>query len=334
MSIKIVKPGLFSTIQDLGRFGYQDQGFSTAGALDPLHFQLGQALIHNEGPAIECAMIGPTIEFLEPNTFVITGAHFKATLNDQPVANQSVIMADKGDVLALNQAVEGVRAYIHFGNPIDVPCVAGSYSTHTRSGIGGFHGRVLKANDIIQMSDHEGYHKYAGLGSDVSLLPEDTSRFHIIEGPQFDAFSDEAKATIVNNDFTVSDQADRMGYRLQGVNLAPKNSSDIISEPVALGSIQVPNDGNPIVLLNDKQTVGGYTKIATVCKADLPFLAQKKPGDTINFEWISTEEATKRYNEKIQAFKQQLDQIDSAPLFTLSQLRTTSQRLQKLLRGE
>ncbi|WP_436854021.1 biotin-dependent carboxyltransferase family protein [Staphylococcus caeli] len=332
MSIKILNPGLFSTIQDEGRIGYQAQGFSTAGALDIYAFRLAQTLINNEGPAIECTMFGPTIQFLTDNTFVVTGAHFDTLLNEKPVKHQTVIAVKRGDILALNSATDGARAYITFGKPLDMPLVANSYSTHTHSKIGGYQGRALKSGDIIQTKILDSFAQNLGISSNAQVSVSDT--VHVIEGPQIDCFSDEAKEKLTSTTFKISEKSDRMGYRLQGPNIAPEESADIISEPVALGSIQVPDDGNPIILLNDKQTVGGYTKIATVCLADLDILAQKKPSETINFQWISVEQATERFKEKERLFVEKQEQVLKTPVYDLSQMRNTSTRLNKLLKGE
>ncbi|MDW8565155.1 5-oxoprolinase subunit C family protein [Staphylococcus shinii] len=332
MSIKILTPGLFSTVQDLGRVGYQDQGFSTAGALDTYALRIGYTLIGNEGPAIEFTIIGPTIQFLNDNTFVLTGGHFEATLNDQAISHQTVIFVEKDDELKIGSVVDGARGYILFGNPLEIPKVANSYSTHTRSKIGGYHGRALKSSDVITCQQNKMYTERIGLSCPVDTLNQEL--IHIIEGPQIERFSDEAKQKLVNENFEISEKSDRMGFRLQGENIAPIESADIISEPLALGSIQVPNDGNPIILLNDKQTVGGYTKIATVCAADLPILAQKKPNETIKFEWITVEAATEKLKQKEQEFNKKQKQVLKSPIFDISQLRMTSNRINKLLKGE
>lgn len=334
MSIKILKAGLFSTIQDLGRFGYQDQGFSIAGAMDEYAFTLGQKLIGNEGPAIECTIIGPTIEFMSDNAIVITGACFDAKLNGEDIAHQTVVAVKKGDVLSCNQVLRGARGYILFGRPIEIPQVAGSYSTHTRSKIGGYQGRKLNNGDIISTKQCNRYQERLGVCYKDEIIDYDATTIHIVEGPQIEAFSSHATTDLVSTEFTISENADRMGYRLNGTTIQPKQSADIISEPVALGSIQVPNDGNPIILLNDKQTVGGYTKIANVCQSDLPLLAHKKPGDKLNFKWQSIKEATDKLIEQKQKFAEILTSIDEKPQFDLMQMRRTATKINTLLKGE
>lgn len=332
MSIKILNPGLFSTVQDLGRIGYQDQGFSTAGAIDTYALRMGYTLIGNNGPAIEFTIVGPTIQFLTDNTFVLTGGHFEATLNNQVISSQTVIFVKKGDELKIGSVVDGARGYILFGKPLNIQKVANSYSTHTRSKIGGYKGRALKSNDVITCQQNNIYTERIGLSCPVEALNQQI--IHIIEGPQIESFSNEAKQKLVNEAFKISEKSDRMGFRLQGEKIAPMESADIISEPVALGSIQVPNDGNPIILLNDKQTVGGYTKIATVCAADLSLIAQKQPNETVKFEWITVEAATEKLLQKERELNEKQNQISKAPIFDASQMRKTSTRINKLLKGE
>ncbi|MBF7016961.1 5-oxoprolinase subunit C family protein [Staphylococcus durrellii] len=334
MAIKIKQPGLFTTVQDEGRIGFQNLGFSIAGALDQYAFKIGQQLIGNKGPALECTIMGPTIEFKNNNTFVITGAPFNAQLNETSVPHQTVLEANKGDILKLNNVIDGARCYILFGKPLDIPKVANSYSTHTRSHIGGFKGRTLKSGDYINCIENEYFNNTLGHRYNGQLDLDEELTIHIVEGPQIDAFSAATQSELTSNTFTISDSSDRMGYRLKGPTVSPEKSADIISEPVALGSVQVPNDGNPIILLNDKQTVGGYTKIANVCHGDLNVLAQLKPGNKIKFKWITIEEATDKLIKQQQEFTKTLTAITETPQFEISEMRSTSSKIAKLLKGE
>lgn len=334
MAIKIKQPGLFTTVQDEGRIGFQNLGFSIAGALDQYAFKIGQQLIGNNGPALECTIMGPTIEFKDNNTFVITGAPFNAQLNESSVPHQTVVKANKGDILKLNNVIEGARCYILFGKPLDIPKVANSYATHTRSQIGGFNGRTLKSGDYINCIENEYPNHTLGHSFNGQLNLDEQVTIHIVKGPQIDAFSASAQSELTANTFTISDSSDRMGYRLKGPTISPEKSADIISEPVALGSIQVPNDGNPIILLNDKQTVGGYTKIANVCQADLNTLAQLKPGNKLQFKWITIDEATDKLIEQQEAFAKTLTSINETPQFEMSEMRNTASKIAKLLKGE
>lgn len=333
MSIKILKPGLFSTIQDIGRIGYQDLGFSEAGALDYYSLSIAQKLIGNHGPAIEYTLVGPNIEFLTDNTFAIVGGNSEPKLNGNKIDLLTVYHVRNGDQLDIGQITEGARGYIVFGHPLKINKVAQSYSTHVRSGMGGFKGRALKKYDVIATQVNHNYKTNLGKTIDFSSIP-DNNYIHVIEGPQINEFDEETIAKFVNSDFKISDQSDRMGYRLKGNTVAPKNSADIISEPVALGSIQVPNDGNPIILLNDKQTIGGYTKIATVTQLDLRKLAQMKPGDIIQFKWITVEEASKKLKEFNTKFEQLLKRFDEHPFFNLNHIRHTSNKIAEIIKED
>ncbi|MDG0842601.1 biotin-dependent carboxyltransferase family protein [Staphylococcus equorum] len=334
MSIKILNPGLFSTIQDQGRIGFQNQGFSNAGVLDQYAYKLGQSLIGNEGPAIECTIIGPTLQFLADNTVIITGAQYNAKINDKDIDVQTVTSVKKGDVLELGAVVNGARGYILFGKPLDVPMVAGSYATHTRSHIGGYKGRALKGDDVILCKQDDTYLSKVGYSLELNTETFNKDTIQIIEGPQINRFTLDTQDKLTTVEFKISEKSDRMGYRLQGETISPIDSADIISEPVALGSIQVPNDGNPIILLNDKQTVGGYTKIATVCGSDLHILAQKQPGDVLHFEWITIEEATEKLKQQELDFKKILEGTINTPIYNMAQLRPTASRIKKILKGE
>lgn len=159
MSIKILKPGLFTTVQDIGRKGYMNVGFSEAGALDQHHYQIASHLIGNNGPALEFTIIGPTIQFLQENSFTIAGGRFNATLNGDAIESQIIYGVKPGDILEIGNAITGARGYITFGQPLDIPLIADSYSTHTRSKMGGYKGRSLKKDDVIQTIEHPSYKK-------------------------------------------------------------------------------------------------------------------------------------------------------------------------------
>lgn len=333
MSIKIIKPGLFTTVQDEGRKGYMNLGFSEAGALDKFSYLIAKHLIGNEGPALEFTIVGPSIQFLSDNSFTITGGQFNAKLNGNPIQTQVIYEVHQGDILEIGNAIKGARGYITFGQPLDIPKVANSYATHTRSKMGGFKGRALMKDDVIDTVSLPKYKKYVGRATEINLNYEDNV-IHIVEGPQIEAFSEEAKAKLVENEFIISDMSDRMGFRLKGESIPPEESADIISEPVALGSVQVPNDGNPIILLNDKQTVGGYTKIATVTQLGLNKLVQLQPGEAVQFKWISIEDAINESATFNEQFEDELSNIQKQPLYELSMLRQTSKKLANLLKGD
>ncbi|MGW9856586.1 antagonist of KipI [Staphylococcus hominis] len=333
MSISIIQPGMFTTVQDEGRFGFQHLGFSSAGAMDLYSYLIGKTLIGNNGPSLEYTIIGPTLQFNTENTFVLTGADVNAKLNEKIVDTNTVIYACKGDILQVGAVTSGARGYIFFGHPLDIQPIAKSYSTHTRSKIGGYKGRVLAKGDSICLKENPIFKRNLGKTTTYKAVPEDNV-IHIITGPQIKAFSNENKNKLVDMEYKISEQSDRMGYRLNGERIPPDNGADIISEPVALGSIQVPNDGNPIILLNDKQTIGGYTKIATVTQLDLKKLAQFKPGDSIRFKWSTIEEATKTQEQYQKHFNLLKTKINTLPIFNIGEMRPTSKKLSKIITEE
>ncbi|UXR70673.1 biotin-dependent carboxyltransferase family protein [Staphylococcus sp. IVB6240] len=336
MSIKILKPGLFTTVQDLGRFGHQSEGFSPAGVMDRPSYEILNALLETEQqPALEITMIGPKIKFLSQNLFAITGAEFSATLNGEPIPHQTAIKAEDGDVLDLGAAKEGMRAYIGFAEQLDIPLVEGSYATHTRTHVGGYKGRVLKENDIIATRGTNMDISLIGRSSDFrSFSANSELPIGIMDGPQLEAFSKRTIAEIEHIEFEVSESSDRMGYRLKGGSIKPMESADIISEPVALGSIQVPKDGNPIILLNDRQTVGGYTKIGTVIDSDIVDIIQKRPGEKVQFEWVTFNEANEILARKGRKLADAKEKLRRYPKRYLKNIRPTQRKIKSVLKGD
>lgn len=331
-----MKPGLFTTIQDLGRMGRQYEGYSPAGVMDRPSYEILNTLLNTEGqPAIEFTMIGPQIQFLQQNLFAITGACFSATLNGQDIPHQTVIRAEKNDVLEIGPAHCGMRGYLGFAEPLDIPLFEGSYATHTRTAIGGFKGRALKANDIITTRPTYIDNQLIGRSSDfLSFTPSRDLPIRIMDGPQLESFSRRTIHEIEQMEFIISESSDRMGYRLKGPSIQPATDADIISEPVALGSIQVPKDGNPIILLNDRQTVGGYTKIATVIASDIVEIVQRQPGEQIKFEWVTFNEASEILSRKNRQLEDAKAQICQYPQRLLSNIRPTQQKIKTVLKGE
>lgn len=336
MSIKIIKPGLFTTVQDLGRFGHQEEGFSPTGVMDRPSFEIANALLNTTNqPTLEITLVGPTIQFLKQNLFAVTGAPFDMKLNGNPIPHQTVIKADQGDILEMGTAKNGMRAYIGFVNTLNIPLIEGSAATHTRTSIGGYKGRLLKAKDILPTHNYNLDYGLIGRSTDYqSFSPRSHVPIGIMDGPQLHAFSKRTIKEIENIEFKVSDSSDRMGYRLRGTSIKPSDSADIISEPVALGSIQVPNDGNPIILLNDRQTVGGYTKIATVIDCDIVDVIQKRPGEIIQFEWVTFNEANKILDRKNRKLQQAIVQIQNQPKRYLNHIRPSQSKIKSVLKGD
>ncbi len=307
----ILTPGGYTSIQDRGRFGYQKMGIPVSGVLDAFAFHCANLLVGNpkNSAVMEITVMGPRLEIMAEADLAVTGADIKMTLNDQPLETWASFSVKPGDVLDIQQVKSGCRAYLAVNGGIDVPEVMGSRSTYVGAQIGGYHGRLLKAGDVIDCVPGRPLVSQRQMPSEMipAYPPELTIR--AIPGPQDDFFK-EGLDVLFSSDFMVSTKADRMGYRLQGpqVKIHEGMPKSIISEPTMPGGVQIPADEQPIILMVE-QTVGGYTKIVTVISVDLPRVAQSTPGDTIRFEKVSLETAHALYQEqqkKLQALEDQL----------------------------
>jgi len=304
----VLTPGAYTTVQDGGRYGFQQMGIPVSGALDSFAFQTANMLVGNPAghAVLEITIIGPRLEMLAEADLAVTGARMGMMLNDRPVQGWQSFRVKPGDVLDIGQVKSGCRAYLAVSGGIEVAEVMGSRSTYVGGRIGGYHGRPLKQGDILAVGK-------AVLQSGNRQLPEqwvpDYSADIVLRaviGPQDDFFTD-GLAILFESEFMVSTKADRMGYRLQGAGIIHREGvpKSIISEPSMPGGIQIPADQQPIVLLVE-QTVGGYTKIATVISTDLTRVAQATPGDPVRFEQVTLETAHSLYREN-QRLMQQID---------------------------
>lgn len=295
MSVKVVIPGPLTTVQDAGRYGYMNSGIGTSGVMDEVSYKKANYLVGNEnGEAVlEVTLFGGTMEFTEETIIAVTGAAMDVKINEKPVEMYRAQQVKAGDVLSLGMVTAGCRTYVAFAGGIDVPVVLGSRSTNLKCKMGGYEGRALAAGDVFEIGKNE--KTYDQLKDRIAKPDVYTSPItvRVIEGPQEEYFTEAGKKTFYNETYTISDQSDRMGYRMEGAPIESVNGTDIISDGIALGSVQVPTNGKPIILLADRQTTGGYAKIATVCSFDIPKLVQGKPGDQVRFQKISLDEAVK-----------------------------------------
>lgn len=297
---KVLTPGAYTTVQDRGRFGYQQMGVPISGALDDFAFRVANLLVGNppEAAALEITLLGPRLEMLDPADVALTGARMKLTCNGVALENWQSHRVQSGDVLEVHQVQAGCRGYLAVGGGVAVPRVMGSCSTYVGGRLGGFQGRSLAAGDVLAAGPGTLLPKVRRLAPEwIPDLPEEIV-LRAIPGPQ-DDFFDQGLATLLGETFMVSAKADRMGYRLQGppIELKPGMPLSIVSEPSMPGGIQIPADAQPIVLLVE-QTVGGYTKIATVISVDLPRLAQATPGDRVRFARVDLAEAHVLYRAR------------------------------------
>lgn len=306
MGIKVLQGGALTTVQDAGRIGYQDTGFSVSGVMDYRSFRMANMLLGNEEneAVLEVSIMGPTITFTRDNTFTITGGDFSAALNNRNIDLYTAIPVKKGDTLRLGPVKEGARAYIAFAGGMDIPSVMGSKSTNLKCRIGGHKGRKLEAGDEIAFKNPKPilsnmYKRY----EIVREFQEKDITLRVILGPQIEYFTKEGIRTLLESEYTVSEEYDRMGCRLKGPAISSINGVDIISDGIALGSIQIPASGTPIIMMADRQTIGGYAKIATVIHVDIPKLAQRMPGNKIRFQEITIEEAARLYKKEEKELK-------------------------------
>ena len=307
--IRVIEPGLLSTIQDEGRHGYQQFGVITSGVMDPFALRIANRLVGNDEKeaAIEVTLTGPTLEFVEDGLIAVCGADFSAQIDGEVCPTWRPVFVKKGSTLHMKFSKKGCRAIIAVGGGIQIPAVMNSKSTYIRAHLGGFEGRaldkgdVLKANALTSKSALilSSLHKKRGSFTTTKwsisfvFLYEIYYRksLRVLKGRQFDEFSPSSKTDFWRSEYKLSPQSDRMGFRLDGPSLSRTVKEDLLSEAVAFGTIQVPSDGLPIILLADRQTIGGYPKIGQVASIDLPALAQRKPGEIIQFEEISHQDA-------------------------------------------
>lgn len=314
MSLLIHKPGLLTTVQDLGRYGTQKYGVIVSGAMDAFALRIANLLVGNEEGAagLEITMMGPEILFEQTALISICGGDLSPKLNGVSFPGWRTVLAPKGSVLTFGPMKQGCRAYLAVGGGLEVPVQMNSRSTYLRAGIGGYGGRALAKGDRLPVGNMcmrslnllallaRKAENSAGAVSrwsiSADLIPpyEPNPTVRVIAGEQYDLFREESKTLFVSEPFEVLPQSDRMGYRFKGPETKLEKNEEMVSSAVTMGTVQVPPDGHPIVLMADRQTSGGYPKIAQVASADLPLLAQVNLGGKVSFQIISLREAQRQ----------------------------------------
>jgi antagonist of KipI len=292
--IRVVKPGLTSTVQDLGRPGYGHLGISAAGAADTLALRAGNRLVGNDDGAagVEMTLLGATFEFDTATTVALTGGEFAAQFGGRQLVWWQALYVPAGERLEIGPSRTGARCYLCVRGGITVPPVLGSQSTHVMSGVGGLAGRRLQAGDVLPIGPAPPREPCRdAIAAELLRHFYAPGPIRVTPGPQAGHFTAGAWTQFTTQPFAVSEQSDRVGIRLTGPALARLDARDIPSEGVSLGAIQVPPNGQPIILFVDHQTTGGYPKIANVCTADLPRVAQLRPRDSVRFTHVSFEAA-------------------------------------------
>ncbi len=303
-ALRVIAPGLMTTLQDLGRFGYQQLGVPVSGALDPVSLRAANLLVGNEPStaALEIAFQGPTlaVEADSARVAVVGGTAPLEILDGEGSPPRRIpllqsIRLTRGQILRVGSLSGSKLLYLAVEGGFDVPPVLGSRSTYTRASLGGFHGRALQPGDLLPLAAAQAAEREERMLPKLDLAPP--SRVRVVLGPQDDFFSPDAIAAFLAATYTVSPASDRMGMRLEGPPVAHAKGFNIVSDGIAPGSIQIPGNGLPIILLADRQSTGGYPKIATVISADLPALGRLLPGARIGFEAVSIEAAEAAYHE-------------------------------------
>jgi antagonist of KipI len=295
-SLHVNRSGLHTTVQDLGRWGLQAYGVPVAGAMDAWSHRIANALVGNspDSATLEITLIGPEIQFEDARVVAVSGAMFDLTLDGSTAAMNAAFSVSPGSLLRFGMRSSGARAYLAVSGGIDVPRVFGSRSTHVPSGMGGLDGRALKAGDRVPLGqaaaplrrDRESSLSRGTASAIQQFIPlrGGLSRLRVIPGPQRERFSQEAMQALQSAPYTIATESDRMGFRLHGPSLQHADDPDILSDATPLGALQVPASGQPVLLMADRQTTGGYPKIATVISADVGVAGQLAPGDAISFE--------------------------------------------------
>jgi biotin-dependent carboxylase-like uncharacterized protein len=301
-AIEVIDGGMLTTVQDLGRYGCQRYGVPTSGALDLFSLRAANRLVGNPDTAagLEVTLIGPRLKFLVPATVALTGADLGARLDGQPLPRWQSVLVEAGATLSFGEPRDGMRAYLAVAGGIDVPVVLGSRSTYTRSKLGGVEGRPIRAGDVLQVCGDRPVLLGGALRMPEANRPAygHSHVLRVVLGPQDDRFTTSGIDTFLSSTYTVAPQSDRMGYRLTGPAIEHLRGPDIVSDGTPFGAVQVAGDGVPIVLLADRGTAGGYTKIATAIGPDLPRLAQALPDDTVRFLRIDLDAAYEAVREQ------------------------------------
>lgn len=315
MSVRVLQAGALTTVQDLGRKGYARQGYRECGACDKYAMQLANILAGNprDAAVLELTLMGGRFLMEADICFALTGADMRPRLDGKDILMYKPVAAKAGQRLELGAAVSGLRCYLAFSGGIDVPEVMGSRSTDLRCGLGGLEGRALRSGDRLVLGEArvpgarlpqslKRWLAHPGTPL-VSLNGKLAPVLRAVPGPQEERFTESARTAFAKNFYIMQADSDRMGARFCGAALEAVQGYDIISDGIVEGSVQVSNNGQPIVMLADHQTTGGYAKIATVISADIPAAAQCRPGEKVCFRYVDPKEAV----EAARAQKRRLD---------------------------
>lgn len=304
-SVKVINPGFLSTIQDKGRNGYQAFGVPEAGAMDREAILIANALVGNQEntPVIEVTAMGLELELFGDLTIAVAGGDLDFQVDKISLPLYQTHLIKKGSIIKFAGVKSGLRAYLAFAGKLNIPEIMGSYSTYLRGKFGGLEGRKLEKEDVLEIETKDVPQK---IFNPLALRDYSVKEIRILLNRDEDYFTGEGINTFLTSDYIISNHSDRMGYRLEGPEILHRNGADIISTAINFGAVQVPGHGQPIIMMADRQTVGGYAQIGRVITTDLPLLAQSLPGEAISFKEISLREAQEAYRERLSQIRQAL----------------------------
>jgi antagonist of KipI len=304
--LSIVRAGPLTSVQDLGRAGHRAFGVSTGGALDHFAARIANLVVGNspETALLETTLGGTRFRFDDTRRVAWCGGDFAVTIDELPIPAGRCAMIKSGEEIKMEGSRRGCRVWLAISGGIEVEKVLDSRSTDLRAGFGGFAGRALRDGDELPLGEHPRPSSETGRLASWSaprewvLSARPAPRLRVTRGTEWEMLTQKARNAFWRTNFMVGSQADRMGARLEGAELARRHQSELLSEGVVPGTVQLTNDGHPILLLGDCQTIGGYPKIAHVITVDLPVAAQLSPGDVVGFEEVTTREAIELFRAR------------------------------------
>lgn len=296
---QVLKPGFFTTVQDLGRYGYLKYGVPISGAMDSFSLIAANLLVGNSpnDACLEITLIGPELQALADTQIAVTGGRISVKINGEEASMWQTLTIRRGDIISLGKVENGCRSYLSIRGGINTPIILGSRSTYFRGRFGGIEGRQLRTGDIIEAFSAPPLPTVLRMPGKLIPHFEGVFTVHVVLGPQADMFTEKGIETFLSNPYMVTIESDRMGYRLEGPEIEHKGKADIVSDALLPGAVQVPRNGKPIIIMRDAQTTGGYSKIAAVITPDLDRLGQAKPNDIVRFSEITLEEAHRKLIE-------------------------------------
>ncbi|MCF8040978.1 MAG: biotin-dependent carboxyltransferase family protein [Desulfarculaceae bacterium] len=299
--LRVLRPGAQSSVQDLGRPGYQSLGIAEAGAMDCYSLVQANRLLGNpdNAAALEMTLVGPKLSFERAGSFALAGADLSAKLDDCPLTPGKAYTAEAGQVVKFGARRNGMRAYLAVPGGMATPAVLGSRSTYIYAGFGGLAGRILQKGDLLHcLAEPEISHAGSNLPQSLLLPPDSPLVLRVIMGPQQERFTDQGIATFLHSTYKVTTESNRMGYRLEGPRIEHSDGPIVVSEATPLGAVQVPGQGRPVLLLRERGTTGGYTKIACIITADIDRVGQAPPGCEIRFLAVELDQAHQAERER------------------------------------